>query len=123
MGTTVELSSIQEIIFKQGLQKKGKIQKLLTSEVARLSDPYVPFRTGTLKSSTRTIHPDKVIYHAPYARYQYYGKVMVGPPPKTVTDIDLTYNGSPMRGAFWAKRMWKDRGKEIIKTLQRMVKR
>ena len=52
-----------------------------------------------------------VQYADPKARYQYYGHVMIGRAPKTVTDIPLTYNGAPQRGSKWFERMKaKDKG-------------
>ena len=35
----------------RGLEPSGKVQKIVDSEVLRRSDPYVPFKTGYLKSS------------------------------------------------------------------------
>lgn len=47
---------------------------------------------------------------------------MVGPAPKQVTDIDLKYNGAPMRGAFWFERMKVDRGDDIVKGAEKVAK-
>lgn len=92
-------------------------QKFVDSEVLRLSDPYIPMQSGMLKTSGilgTTIGSGEVIWNAPYARYQYYGKVMVGKAPKSITDKNLTYHGAPKRGAFWFERMKKDKGQQIL---------
>jgi len=92
-------------------------QKFVDSEVLRLSDPYIPMQSGMLKKSGilgTTIGTGEVVWNAPYARYLYYGKVMVGRAPKKVTSAKLTYHGAPMRGAFWFERMKKDKGKQIL---------
>ena len=83
-------------------------QIFVDTEVIRRSDSMVPFRQGALRSSgmsASSIGDGWVRYSTPYARYQYYGKVMVGPAPKTVTNIPLTYSGAPRRGAKWFERM------------------
>ncbi len=92
-------------------------QKFVDSEVLRLSDPYIPMQSGMLKKSGilgTTIGSGEVVWNAPYSRYLYYGKVMVGRAPKVVTTKNLTYRGAPMRGAFWFERMKKDKGKQIL---------
>jgi hypothetical protein len=95
----------------------SKAQKYVDSEVLRLSDKYTPFQSGMLKKSGilgTVIGSGTIEYNAIYARYQYYGKVMVGPAPKKVTDKDLVYTGGPMRGSFWFERMKIDHKKQIL---------
>lgn len=92
-------------------------QKFVDSEVLRLSSPYIPFESSMLEKSGilgTTIGSGEVVWNAPYARYLYYGQVMVGRAPKVLTARKLTYHGAPMRGAFWFERMKKDKGKQIL---------
>lgn len=52
-----------------------KAQYKFDMEVARRMDPYVPFRTGTLKSSVALASDfgsGRLVYATPYARAQYY---------------------------------------------------
>lgn len=90
-------------------------------------DPYVPFRTGFLKgSATRhtVIGSGEIHYVAPYAKYMYYGKLMVDKITKSayspkygskeLTDVDMKYNGAPTRGAFWDKRMKAAHMKQLV---------
>ena len=104
--------------------KYTNAQKFVDSEVLRLSDKYIPFKTGFLKKSGilgTDIGSGTVEWIAPYARYLYYGKVMVGKAPKKVTDIDLVYIGGPQRGSFWFERMKIDHKQEIINGAKRRM--
>ncbi len=89
-----------------------KAQVFIDNEVLRLSDPYIPMQTGMLKrlGILGTIPGrGEVIWKGPYARYLYYGKLMVGRAPKRLTNTDLTFHGAPKRGALWFERMKKDK--------------
>ena len=126
MKTAVNIDPVGKILRKRGLETNGRVQKIMTVTCARYMDPYVPMSQGMLKN-TRIINSDSVDYVTPYAKFQYYGKVMVGEKSrspwaklgerKIVTSKDLVYHGAPMRGAFWDKRMWTDKKAVIIKTV------
>ena len=103
-------------------------QRRAVSEVFRLSDPYVPFRTGALKN-TVTTDGESLTYNVPYARYHWYGKVM-GPnvrmaegtyfsptKPKHLTGRDMTYSGAPTRGPRWTERMFLERRDELLRSI------
>jgi hypothetical protein len=99
-------------------------QVFVDNEVLRLSDPYVPFQSGLLKKTgiLGTIPGrGEVIWNAPYARYHYYGKVMIGRAPKELTDEDLRHRGAPKRGAFWFERMKKDKLNQILVGARRIA--
>ena len=104
------------------MDENGTVIKKLRDEVERHSDFYVPFLKGPLKNNKSYPNNHSIKYNSPYARYQYYGKVMVGSPPKKVTNKNLKYSGAPKRGAKWDKRMWNDKGKQICKTLEKFIK-
>lgn len=109
---------------KRWNNKYTNAQKFVDSEVLRLSDKYIPFKTGFLKKSGilgTDIGSGTVEWIAPYARYLYYGKVMVGKAPKKVTDIDLAYAGEPQKGSFWFERMKIDHKQEIIDGAKRRM--
>lgn len=89
----------EKVLLKRGLNRNGKAQKFFTHEVRRLSDPYVPFRSGVLKN-TAVEQTDKIIYGQPYARRQYY-----------------EHKGDGLRGKMWDKRMWATRGPEVVKSV------
>lgn len=104
--------------------KYNQAQSFVDSEVLRLCDPLTPMRrkalllSGTLATD---VGSGLVQYNAPYARYHYYGKLMVGPAPKELTEIDLTYEGAPQRGAFWFERMKANDAKAILKGAGKIV--
>lgn len=84
-----------------------RAQMFVDSEVLRLCEPYVPLLTSMLVKSGilgTDIGSGEVAWIAPYAKYQYYGKVMAGN-PKKATDKDLKYHGGGLRGSFWFERM------------------
>lgn len=120
----------------RGIQEKGRVQQFIDQECIRFMDPYTPRLNGVLiKSATigTKIGSGILNYNAPYARYQYYGKLMVSSltgssyasqgESKILTDKDLRYNGEPMRGAFWFERMKTDHKQDILKGAQKVAGR
>lgn len=108
-----------KILKKYGLGSDHRARKYLATAVAKFCDPYVPMSAGSgghLKNSKK-IAPDgsTLTYLGPYAHYQYKGLAMAGSPPKHYTGAALRYNGAPMRGKEWDKRMLADRGKDLEK--------
>jgi len=121
---TFELDSVNKILKKRGLEERGYVQKFIDNEVLKRCSKYIPFRTGALMNMGiigTVIGSGEVAWIGVKPRYLYYGKVMVGPPPKTVTDRDLTYYGGPQRGAFWFERMKAAEGEEIVKGAQELA--
>lgn len=107
MAVIVRMEPIEKILRKRGLDKNGKVQRFLTNEVAKMADPYVPFKEGGLKKTQVRIEPNCIIYYAPYAKRQYYENSGNG---KQGT------NKGGLRGKLWLPRMWVDRGNEIVKS-------
>lgn len=137
----VDLKKAEQILKERGLLPGGEIQKFLTNEVIRISDPYVPFDNGALKNQI-AIAPDATYYDyiSPYARYHWYGKLMVDPitkkgaffnpnygfwsrpgVPKELTDKNMNYRGAPMRGPKWTIRAWADNKNQVISNLERRL--
>ena len=82
-------------------------QKFVDSEVLRLSEPFVPHRTGMLIQSGilgTQIGSGTVKYIAPYAHRQYYLRklAMVQDQEKTRKEAG---DSSPLRGPYWFERM------------------
>lgn len=65
----------------------------------------------------------QVSWNAPHARYQYSGKVMVGKPPKTVTDKDLVYSKdkNPNAQSHWFEAAKKTKLAEWLRKFQKMM--
>lgn len=78
-----------------------KAEHIVAIQVQKDTSPYVPFLTGSLDRTTK-VDENLVIYPGPYARYLYYGKLMVDSETgsvvskaggtKVVTDKNLVFN-------------------------------
>lgn len=102
------------------------VQKFIDSEVLRLSDPMVPFRSGALKISGKlgtVVGEGEVSYNAPHARYHYYGELMVGRAPKRLAGRKMKYHGAPTRGALWFERMKRQHLRKILDGAARVARR
>ncbi|WP_312093465.1 minor capsid protein [Aminipila sp.] len=103
-----------------------KTQKFIDSEVLRLSVPYLPMQSGMLQklgTLGTVIGSGEIVYLGPYARYLYYGKVMVGRAPKQLTSNNLTFHGAPKRGAFWFERMKADKKAQILRGAAKVARK
>ena len=130
----LEMDSLNEMLKKRGLEERGRVQKFIDSEVIRLCSPYTPFQTNALIESALSgteIGSGNIIYNSPYAKYLYYGKLMVSPTTgsswakqgekKVETDTDLKYDGASKRGSYWFERMKADHLRKLIKDVAEMA--
>lgn len=82
----------------------GRVEKAnawLVEEIIKDTDPFVPARTGVPAMNVQR-HGHTIVYASPYARFQYYGKVMIDPATgstfapkgvrKVLTERDLKYS-------------------------------
>lgn len=79
----------------------NKAQTAVAIQAQKDTSPYVPALTGSLDQRTR-VDENQIIYPGPYARYLYYGKLMVDPTTgssyapkgatKVLTDKNLVFN-------------------------------
>lgn len=124
----IDLSPLKKVV--DSFDAGGATQKFFTNELWRLSDNYTPFNTGSLKNNvSMSLDGTEIIYNVPYARYMWYGRLMVDPitgkgaffkegrgfwsrkdTKKVLTDIPLKYqsHGSSLRGSHWAERCFMD---------------
>lgn len=128
MKTTVKVNMkpVNTILARLGVNKTGDVQMFVTNTVNRRITRYMPYRSSALSTKLKFIKsPTEIEVLGPYARYQYYGKVMVGSAPKAVTDQDLRYDKTknPLAGPFWDRRMMEAEGKQISAEIQRYVDR
>ncbi len=106
-----------------------KAQMFVDSECIRLMKPYTPFNNGALEKSATlgtVIGSGMIKQVAPYARYQYYGMLMVSSitgsayaskgESKVLTDTPLKYNTHrhPQAGPFWFERMKAEKKDKIL---------
>lgn len=119
----ISLPNAGQIINKFGLGPNGATQKHFTNELKNISDNYAPFDQGALKNSARIVDEGTAIeYRVPYARVHWFGKVMKGSLPKQPTEIDMKYQGAPMRGPRWVERAYADNQEAIIKSVEDKAK-
>lgn len=98
----------------------AKVQQFIDSECIRLMGKYTPARNLILaKAATlgTKIGSGHIVYAVPYARYQYYGKVMVSSvtgsayakhgESKVLTSKNLSYSKArhPLAQAMWFETM------------------
>ena len=89
-----------------------KAELILAAQVMADTEKYVPALTGSLAQRTH-LEGKEIVYPGPYARFLYYGKVMIYEPTKStwapryghkvVTDRDLQFNKSmhPNATSHW----------------------
>ena len=120
----VKMKPVNTILTRMGVNPDGDVQMFVTNTVNRRITRYMPFRSGALSTKLKHIKSaTEIEVLGPYARYQYYGKVMEGPAPKAVTDRDLKYDKTknPLAGPFWDRRMIANEGAQIADEARRYV--
>lgn len=120
----VKMKPVNTILTRMGVKPDGDVQMFVTNTVNRRITRYMPFRSGALSTKLKHIKSTTEIeVLGPYARYQYYGKVMEGPAPKAVTERDLKYDKTknPLAGPFWDRRLIANEGAQIAGEVRRYV--
>lgn len=120
----VKMKPVNTILTRMGVKPDGDVQMFVTNTVNRRITRYMPFRSGALSTKLKHIKSaTEIEVLGPYARYQYYGKVMEGPAPKVVTDRDLKYDKTknPLAGPFWDRRLIANEGAQIAADVRRYV--
>jgi hypothetical protein len=91
-----------------------RAEHVLAEQIEKDNQPFVPAFTESITQRTR-VDGSAVIYPGPYARFLYYGKVMVDPNTgstyapkggtKIVTDRNLVFNQTvhPQAQAHWCE--------------------
>lgn len=104
------------LLAKRSLNKGGKAQIFVDSEVIRCCNSYVPFRTGMLKRSgiTATVKGSGMVrYNTPYARLNYYSNKGNG---------KEGMNKGGKRGRLWFERMKPDYKDSILNGVKKIVR-
>ena len=147
MKVKIRLPKASEIVKSKGLAKNGTVQMFHTQNVLRRIKRYMPFLTGATYGLTviqTDIKNPFIVTDVPYARYLYYGKVMVnsktGKGPANIpgvglryrkgtilkaTNRDLTFTKTknPMAGPFWDRTLVAREGEAMVEDLQRFIDR
>lgn len=142
----LELNPIGKIIKDKGLDPGGDAQKFHTANVLRRIKRYMPFDSGMTYKVTvaqTDISKPYIVTNTPYAKYLFYGKVMVDLKTgaagfmtpegwrsrkgivKVLTGRDLQYNRTknPNAGPRWDRALSAAEGKAMAADLQRYLKK
>ena len=128
MKVKLKMNPVNQIIRDKGLNASGNVQKFHTQNVLRRIQRYMPCRTGAaikMMIAQTNISKPEIVLDVPYAKYLFYGKVMVGKAPKKVTSIDLNYTKTKntKAGKRWDLALSAAEGKQMAADLQRYIER
>lgn len=101
-----------------GIEEGGSVHKFFTNTCYIHMDKYVPYSGDTGRLHMRenvSMTADEIIYHMPYARYQYYGVREDG------THKVENYT-TPGTGPYWDRLMVSAEMPEVIKEVQDYMK-
>ena len=115
-----------------------KAEHIVATQVRKDTSQYVPFLTGSLDQRT-LVDGNAIIYPGPYARFLYYGKVMVDPGTgstyakkgmtKVLTDKNLEFNkaghnqaGHNQAQSYWFEASKAENLKKWIRVADKAVK-
>ena len=114
------------------------VQKFIDSECIRLMVPYTPMNNGILMKTAvlgTKIGSGHIYYNSPYARYQYYGKLMVSSvtgsayaihgESKVLTVTDLKYSTArhPQAQKMWFETMKTNKKEQILRGAAAIARR
>lgn len=136
------LPSQEEILQDLGLDKGGRVQRVIDSEFMRYMKEKMPLDNGIMIANTRSITPGTITVETPYAHYMNEGILYVMPhngkgayysptygywSEKGVAKIPsgkpLVYHGGPNRGAHFVERTASENFDDILRAAQRELDR
>lgn len=127
-------ADLSEVMAQKLAEASTKGEHAVAIQVQKDTSPYVPFLTGSLDQRTR-VDGSQVIYPGPYARYLYYGKLMVDPETgssyatkgatKVLTDKNLVFNKASHANAqaHWFEASKAENLEKWIRVADKAVKR
>lgn len=123
------LNPIKDILLSRSTKAEHEVAKMVKKD----TEPFVPAATGKMSGKTKVLG-NKVIYPGPYARFLYYGKLMVDPETggawarrgskKIITDKNLVFQQTihPQAQSHWFEaslaqnfKKWQKRAQEVMK--------
>ena len=123
LNVKVKMNSVNKILKDHGLNKDGRVTRYLRDDADRLMNSFVPMDNGMLRRNKTYPKNNEIKYTSPYAKYQYYGKLMLAKngsawaklgEKKVKTSKNLKYHTSGT-GAKWDKLMLQRRKNDLIK--------
>ena len=145
MRVKIDVPGADQLIKQVGIDKRGDVQRFLTNDINNRIGRYMPYLTGTTSEKLKYISSDtEITVAAPYAKYLYFGKVMVnaktGKGPAYIPGVGLRYKrGTVLKvtdrplgytkthnekaGPYWDKALIAAEGKALEADLQDYIKR
>ena len=126
----VKINSTNKILKDHGLDQNGKAVKFLRDDADRLMNPYIPMDNGMLRRNKTYPSNHEIKYISPYAKYQYYGKLMLAKngsswakkgEKKVATSRNLKYHTSGT-GPKWDKLMLQRHKNDLVKDVENYIK-
>lgn len=138
----VKIPGAKALIRRKGLDANGDVQRFHTHNINRRIGKYMQHLTGVMETKLKIVKsPTEIEVLGPYARMQYYGKVMIDPKinaagflttegwrsrrgsVKVVTDRDMepTRTFNPQAGPYWDRALVAAEGKEMQEDLRKYI--
>lgn len=126
----VKINNVNKILKDHGLNQDGRVIKFLRDDADRLMNPYIPMDNGMLRRNKTYPSNHEIKYISPYAKYQYYGKLMLAKngsswakkgEKKVETSRNLKYHTSGT-GPKWDKLMLQRHKNDLVKDVENYIK-
>lgn len=126
----VKMNSTNKILKDHGLDQDGRAIRFLRDDADRLMNPYIPMDNGMLRRNKSYPSNHEIKYISPYAKYQYYGKLMLAKngsswakkgEKKVLTSRNLKYHTSGT-GPKWNELMMQRNKNTLIKDVENFIK-
>ena len=130
LDVKVKMNSVNKILKDHGLNKDGRVTRFLRDDADRLMNPFVPMDNGMLRRNKTYPKNNQIKYTSPYAKYQYYGKLMLTKngaswaklgEKKVLTSKNLKYHTSGT-GPKWNELMMQRRKNDLVKDVENYIK-
>ena len=136
------LPSQEQMLKDLGLDKGGRVQKVIDSEFMRYMKSKMPLDNGIMIANTRNLIPGLITVETPYAHYMNEGIKYVMPHnnksayysptygfwsekgvAKVPSSEPLIYHGGPNRGAHFVERTASENFDDILRAAQKELDR
>lgn len=126
----VKINSTNKILKDHGLDQDGRAIRFLRDDADRLMNPYIPMDNGILRRKKSYPSNHEIKYISPYAKYQYYGKLMLAKngsswakkgEKKVLTSRNLKYHTFGT-GPKWNELMMQRNKNTLIKDVENFIK-
>ncbi len=126
----VKMNKTSQILKDHGLDENGRVTRFLRDDADRLMNPFIPMDNGMLRRLKTYPSNHEIKYTSPYAKYQYYGKLMLAKngsswakkgEKKVLTSRNLKYHTSGT-GPKWDQLMLQRRKNDLIKDVENYIK-